>query len=183
MGATFKCWLIANFEIVMFFLFFIILGSLFMFYDIDEEIWGYMICFALISFVCTCPTNKGVFQFGRYFLILIFGILITVGSHQSDQIIEEVKTETSHLALRIFWINFAIASIIAIFPAIYTYHHMEEVVSRRMLYRNSNVSLFEFSWKYTLDRFCNITVSILYYSLCISLFIFAVVKASQNSPK
>jgi hypothetical protein len=34
-----------------------------------------------------------------------------------------------------------------------------------MLYRNSNVNLFEFSWLYTLDRFCNITFSIVACSL------------------
>jgi hypothetical protein len=48
---------------------------------------------------------------------------------------------------------------------------MNEVVSRRMLYRNSNVSLFEFAWLYTLDRFCNITVTIVYHGLWISFFL------------
>lgn len=35
----------------------------------------------------------------------------------------------------------------------YTYQNFDEVVSRRMLWRNSNVSLFEEQAKYTYDRF------------------------------
>jgi len=37
--------------------------------------------------------------------------------------------------------------------AMHTYQNFDEVVSRRMLWRNSNVSLFEAQAKYTYDRF------------------------------
>jgi len=37
--------------------------------------------------------------------------------------------------------------------AIYTYNNFDEVVSRRMLWRNSNVSLFNEQLKYSIGRF------------------------------
>jgi hypothetical protein len=49
--------------------------------------------------------------------------------------------------------------------ATYTYRNFDEVVSRRMLWRNSNVSMFQEQLKYSLSRFG-------YAFFTISLFIF-----------
>ena len=39
-----------------------------------------------------------------------------------------------------------------IYTAVYANHNFDDVVSRRFLYRNSNVSVFEQRWKYTFNR-------------------------------
>jgi hypothetical protein len=148
----------------MFLLMLIIVGSLLFIFSPDAagalKVVAY---FAFISFICTWPTKKGALQFGRYFLVLGAAILCTLGAHQPDHEISQ--------GVWFIWINFAAASAIALWPAIYAYRNIDEVVSRRMLYRNSNVSLFEFSWKYALDRFCNITVTIAYYGSWISFIV------------
>lgn len=42
---------------------------------------------------------------------------------------------------------------LAVVAAIFTSRHMDEVVSLRMLYLNSRVSLFDIAWRYTFSRF------------------------------
>ena len=59
------------------------------------------------------------------------------------------------------------SAIIAIAVAVFTAKNMDEVVTRRMLYRNSNSSMFEITAKYTFNRF---STSFFYIS-CIILFL------------
>jgi hypothetical protein len=56
---------------------------------------------------------------------------------------------------------FAGISVVSFFIARYAKYNFDEVVSRRMLYRNSSVSMFEMEWKYTIDRFCIATFCLL----------------------
>lgn len=55
------------------------------------------------------------------------------------------------------WIIIGMTILIAIYfsilVAIFTYRNFDEVVDRRMLWRNSNVSLFHAQLKYSLSRF------------------------------
>jgi hypothetical protein len=119
----------------------------------------------------TFPSKKGKFQFGRYLFMTGAGIFFTIVYNLPD--ITDNFSEYMGLLMLIqgsillFWIIFLIASLISIIPAIYTYRHINEVISRRMSYRNSKVNLFEYSWLYTLDRFCSITISII---VCSSWF-------------
>lgn len=56
----------------------------------------------------------------------------------------------------VFWITLPVCMVsllMAIMSAVFTCRNMNEVVSRRMLYHNSNVSLFEITWMYTFNRF------------------------------
>ena len=71
----------------------------------------------------------------------------------------------------VFWgtLPVCIVSLLAaMVSAIFTFRNMSEVVSLRMLYHNSNVSLFEITWMYTLNRF----VAVLSGLSSLGLFIF-----------
>lgn len=46
-----------------------------------------------------------------------------------------------------------VSLLLSIMAALFTYRNMSEVVSRRMLYVNSRVDIFEITWMYTLNRF------------------------------
>ena len=156
MGTTFRCWLIANFEIIMYLLLLIVSAILlFSISDLENafKIFAYSAIFAgMLSF----PTNRGVFQFGKYLFLVVIGILMTIGANDQKYASDVMVS----LIINKFWTVFIIASVISAFIAVYTYINIDEVLSRRMLWRNSNVSIFEYSLLYTLDRFCNISLSI-----------------------
>ena len=169
MNTTFKCWLIANFEIV----FLILMGIaaaifLFIFADFskvdalsealseEERKWIFLGPFFLIAL--NSPTKSGGFQFGKYFVLLGAAIVITLITKQSEL---AADYENLKPLVRWFWIVFPFATVISIWLASFTRANISEVLSRRMLYRNSNVSLFEYTWKYVLDRFCNISFAII----------------------
>lgn len=46
-----------------------------------------------------------------------------------------------------------VSLVLAIMAASFTYRNMDLVVSRRMLYVNSRVAMFEITWMYTFNRF------------------------------
>lgn len=172
MRKTFICWVIANFEIAIFGFSFIIIGlwsCLTAGFKV-EVIISLLISASLVQ-ILTFPSKKGKFQFGRYLFMTGAGIFFTIVYNLPD--ITDNFSEYMGLLMLIqgsillFWIIFLIASLISIIPAIYTYRHINEVISRRMSYRNSKVNLFEYSRLYTLDRFCSITISII---VCSSWF-------------
>lgn len=61
-----------------------------------------------------------------------------------------------------------VSLLVATVSSIFTFRNMGEVVSLRMLYHNSNVSLFEITWMYTLNRF----VAVISGLSSLGLFIF-----------
>lgn len=167
-NTTFRCWLIANFEIVLFW-FTVIIGSLLLFITDREKflnlsdtrqndlISAHFVSIVILA-IFNVPTKRAAFQYGK-FLVMI-GVVVIIMLNMTQMDFSSYESELMNRLVAWFWIIFSIASIIGGWLAYYTYNNMGEVLSRRMLYRNSNVSLFEFTWKYTLDRFCNITVSI-----------------------
>lgn len=58
------------------------------------------------------------------------------------------------------WGVFVGSSIIGIISAVYAFSNFDDVVSLRMLYRNSSVSLFDECWMYVIDRFTGFSISI-----------------------
>lgn len=54
--------------------------------------------------------------------------------------------------------------------AVYTYNNFSEVVSRRMIWRNSNVSMFNERLKYSINRFGGSFVCILFFLINIYMF-------------
>jgi hypothetical protein len=117
---------------------------------------------ALFAGILSFPTKNGVFQFGKYLFLVGMGIIFTVALPKTEGFQEEniQYQEFYNKAIIAFWIVFIIASIISAVIAVYAYRNIGEILSRRMLYRNSNIGIFEYTWLYTLDRFCNISLSI-----------------------
>lgn len=64
------------------------------------------------------------------------------------------------LSWTLAWIIFVGSSVIGIISAIYVFLNFDDVVSLRMLYRNSSVSLFEIEWQYIIERFTCISFAI-----------------------
>jgi len=173
--STFKCWLIANFEIVILLITAIISSIIFWFFSgIENEMAFNAYCSIFLVLLLTIPTKRGVLQFGKYILMLGGFILLTWGIKKQGWIEDTTDKELFSSFITWFWILFSVATVISGWLAYYTYVNIREVVSRRMLWRNSNVSLFEFSWLYTLDRFCNITVSSVACSLQLVFLIFTI---------
>lgn len=181
---TFKCWLIANFEIFSFVLtaiiasiiYFGFLGSKTVEAETDQETSDSLAILFAVLFayfvIFINPTNKNGVSFFKYIVTLGGLILLTWGVKSKGWIMSDPKEVQAIFSRYItyLWIVFSIATVLSGWLAHYTYVNIREVVSRRMLWRNSNVSLFDFSWKYTLDRFCGITISIVLCILPIILF-------------
>jgi len=165
MNSTFKCWLIANFEIVAC-VFTLIAGCIYIFLiksvsfaETNDSHLG-LLYFSLLVF--NVPTKNAPYQFVKYFLLLGFAIAVTVMMKQDPEFAAESKKYITWL-----WIFIVSVSAISGWLAHYVYNNIAEVVSRRMLYVNSRVSLFEYTWKYTLDRFCNIAFAIVSCTICL----------------
>lgn len=162
---TFKYWLVANFEIFLG-LFTIIVGAILMFTFISFpedgdivklKIISYFSISALFLILLTFPTKNDKKGLALIILLLLPLIVISIIKGIEDY---PFSIEKTNILLRWCWIFFSVGIIISGPLAYYTYVNIDEVVSRRMLYRNSNVDLFEFTWKYVLDRFFSITASI-----------------------
>ena len=166
----FKCWFIANFEIFMLLL--TAITSSIIFWrgaGIEHETALLVYLYGLFGvFLLTFPTNRSAWQFGKYILMLGGVVFLTWAVKSQGWAMSNLTENNQELTssfLTYFWIVFSIATVISGWLAYYTYVNIDEVISLRMLWKNSNVSLFEFSWLYTLDRFCNITVSIVVCTL------------------
>jgi hypothetical protein len=175
MDATTKSWFIANFEIASF-VCTVIAGAIIA--TIITIIKGGMaVGAALIACVYggfflslfTIPTKLESLGVTKYILFLLISVLFTCAICMSE---EETPYYVTFI-LYSYWGIFIAGSYFGGVIARYTYRNFQEVVSRRMLYRNSNVSLFEIKWRYVLDRFTNITCSLILcfiYLLLIILF-------------
>ena len=178
---TFKCWFIANFEIAMLIFTAIISTIICCIFSGTEEVFSVLFQSILLLVVWTFPTNRSNLQFGKYIVMLGGAILLTYGAKNEGWTFINDETGKDMLSTFItwLWVIFSIATVISGWLAYYTYINISEVVSRRMLWRNSNVNLLEFSLRYTLERFCNATVSIVTCALEIILIIM-VIHLSKN---
>lgn len=151
---TFNCWLIANFEITTTLLTIIATSIIFWGFagGLDNKTACVIYIVGGISLLATIPMNRVVIQLGKYIIMLIEVTFF--------MIIKRDDT-TTDIFFQWFWLFFGIASVISAFLSLYTYTNFNEVVSRRILWRNSNVSLFENPLLYALERFCNISISII----------------------
>jgi membrane protease YdiL (CAAX protease family) len=139
--------------------------------DVGENGLASFFSYAVLLFCFNAPAKPGNMLWMRYLLSLgaiIFVICVTVYSYPNMDI-ETIAIAKQYI--RMFWVVFAVVSLISGWLAYYTYIHYDEVLSRRMLWRNSRVSIFEYRWIYTLDRFCSISVSIVSCVPCIGFMI------------
>lgn len=157
---TFISWIIANFEGVIFCIIFSII-AIFLFSNPPIKDDGTIIShkglleLLILSAVfiggLTLQTKNAGVGIIKYLLIVAF-LIWRPGL--DDSLIQ------NFLSWTFLWILFIGSSVIGLISAIYAFLNFDDVVSLRMLYRNSCVSLFEANWLYTIDRFAGFSLSI-----------------------
>ncbi|MDR1584085.1 MAG: hypothetical protein LBS55_12685 [Prevotellaceae bacterium] len=172
---TFKYWMVANFEIIST----IVAGLISLllalcFYNEKQHpdmSKGKFIVSIIFVLLMSCAQAKGrFFSIGKYILILIVILLYFIAVVFISKA-EEVSTAIGMPAAAVvFAFIFLVAgTIVGIKLAIFTNRNIDEIVSRRMLYRNSSVQLFEIKWVYTLDRFAGVASSVT-IGLCVMMY-------------
>lgn len=82
--------------------------------------------------------------------------VVTQNQASSESETNEYEIISSRVIEKLNWSWIIILSIVAfvfgIITAVYANRHFDDVVSRRFLYRNSDVSVFEHQWMYTFNR-------------------------------
>lgn len=53
----------------------------------------------------------------------------------------------------------------------YVYINFDELTSRQMLYRNSNIGMLDTKWKYVFNRYSHIVIALMYVVTIITIFI------------
>lgn len=122
------------------------------------------------KFNCWLIANLETFA-GICFITLLF---LQNSDSGINQAIPEVKanTQNSTWYLIIIGLALVVSIFFSVIIAIYTYRNFDEVVSRRMLWRNSNVSLFNEQLKYTLSRFGNALIFSVLFFIDIAILVF-----------
>ena len=175
MNSTFKSWLIANFEIFATAVLAVIFVPSYAIFIGDWQDMGKMFMLVLIIVAPAIPatvpkegveTILAILDILFYLAILGGGIYFTVTG-----LPEEYKD--LQVLLYLFYPVFIGVSVLSFFLARYAYRNFYDVVSIRMLYQNSNASVFEVKWRYALDRFCKITYSMILGIFSILTFVFA----------
>lgn len=138
---TFKSWLVANLEIIYILALILIILAAALFGYLNDENWPVIACASVLLLIVSFLSIKhGLVGF---IVAMVFG-----GVYLFFFLNEIVAERIPYLL-----IMGAVALVSGIVIAIYSYRHFDEVVSRRFLYRNSNVSVFEQAWKYAFNRF------------------------------
>lgn len=159
---TFKCWMIANFEILCAVAAGVIsILLLLCFYNEEQHSDGGA---GLVLIFFSCVQGNG-----RYFsiikFIIIFIFIVVLPFTPEPHVVADIAIPVMLIVW--MWISLVAGIIIGTKLAIYTRQNIDEIVSRRMLYRNSRVSLFSITWLYTLDRFSGIASSVTIGSIAI----------------
>jgi len=81
---------------------------------------------------------------------------------------EDIHISTLHWIIIGFFTFFGL--VFSTIIAVYTYKNFSEVVSRRMIWRNSNVSMFNDRLKYSINRFGSTFACILFLLINIYMF-------------
>jgi low affinity Fe/Cu permease len=168
---TFKYWMVANFEILAAVVAgFISILLVLCFYNEEQhpnETVGDVVIVFFFLFLLTCAQGKSRYlSLIKYIIALLICIGVTLVSSDG-----ETTTEISTTVIVFWWIFLVAGTIIGIKLAIFTNRNIDEIVSRRMLYRNSSVDLFEIKWLYTLDRFAGTASSI---AMCLGLMAYLI---------
>lgn len=70
------------------------------------------------------------------------------------------------------WIAFIVICALAFYAARYVYINFDELTSRQMLYRNSNVGMLDTKWKYAFNRYSHIVAASMYVIALFIIYIF-----------
>lgn len=170
MNDTVKYWLAANLGIVVWLLL-LLIGVIVWLPDLDlvihpetadlsePDAWNLVYKLYVWSLSLGCglifclPTKKKGESSGRYIFLIGFGLIWIFMPKAIGQTATVEEMLLAKRFARIYWIALATIHVPALLIARYCYSNFDEVVSRRMLYRNSSVSLFEEQGKYALSRF------------------------------
>lgn len=149
---VFLSWLVANFEVFVTVLLCIVFGILFA-VGIDssvfttQEKWGLI---AVAVFFMALPASITVKNFEMsmiMFLLMLAGYIYVI---VSPDVVSNATLPWMPTALIA---SGAVSLVVALAIGIYTAINMDDVVSRRMLYVNSDVGMFDMTLKYSLNRF------------------------------
>lgn len=149
---VFLSWFVANFEVLVTVLLCIVFGILFA-VGIDssvftaQEKWGLI---AAAVFFMALPASITVKNFEMsmiMFLLMLAGYIYVI---VSPDVISNATLPWMPSALIA---NGAVSLVMALAIGIYTAINMDDVVSRRMLYVNSDVNMFDMTLKYSFNRF------------------------------
>ena len=149
---VFVSWLVANFEVFVTVLLCIVFGILFA-VGIDssvlttQEKWG-LIGVAVIFMALPASITVKNFEMSMIlFLLMLAGYIYVIVSPDVISNATLLWMPTALIA------SGAVSLVVALAIGIYTAINMDDVVSRRMLYVNSDVSMFDMTLKYSLNRF------------------------------
>jgi hypothetical protein len=160
MGNTFKFWLVANLGVIITVIATIIAVVAALGIEPPEGTMKSELVFGIPLITCFCtmfmcfPLKRMSEIFGRYSMIILAGIMVVC--FKEDFVADPVLSKFPI----IYWITLSCATVIATLIAIFVYRNFEEVVSRRMLYRNSAVEMFDSRLGYTFGQFMNISSAI-----------------------
>ena len=156
-------------------LFLIILGVFFLTTPISEnnvEEWFIplfgivMIAFSIAASVFSPGKGPGVALFCIVAVYVFFLLLIREDSANNPEIAQYVRKANTALIIMA-----AIALVPSFFIARYCYNNFDDVVSCRWLYRNSEKDVFESTWKYTINRFLTVFLSVFALLLQVGIII------------
>ena len=144
---TFIAWVIANAEVAS---------------TVIIAVWLLVACLCggITGEMFSSMVIVSLFLFGvlRFFGVTWLGVIISIVAY----------VYIFELSTAVFWGMLVPATVISTAAAAFTAINFDEVVSRRMRYVNSNVSMFENTLKYTINRFI---ATFLYSSAMMLLFI------------
>ena len=149
---VFLSWLVANFEVFVTVLLCIVFGILFAvgidsFVFTAQEKWGLI---AVAVFFMALPASITVKNFEMsmiLFLLMLAGYIYVIVSPDT------IGSATLPWMPTALITTGVVSLVVALAIGIYTAINMDDVVSRRMLYVNSDVGMFDMTLKYSLNRF------------------------------
>ena len=149
---VFVSWLVANFEVFVTVLLCIVFGILVAvgidsFVFTAQEKWGLI---GVAVFFMALPASITVKNFEMsmiLFLLMLAGYIYVIVSPDT------IGSATLPWMPSALIANGAVSLVVALAIGIYTAINMDDVVSRRMLYVNSDVGMFDMTVKYSLNRF------------------------------
>lgn len=198
---SFKSWLIANLEVILIILtiLFLTFATIFAFSHSEEPFKGIywdMLFFLAIPVIIICILSVSFIKSGflaTILLLFFLGMPILISRINADdkptekkaqetQVVQNQPRERTDVDImldgaveRVKWTWLLWAAIPAflfgLVCAIYANRNFDDVVSRRFLFRNSEVSVFEVQWKYTFNRFYAGFVTVFAFALEIMLFL------------
>jgi hypothetical protein len=168
MSTTSKSWLIANLETVA-------TTILIVLYVLIALVWQGNVTEGItigLVYSCYCLILPGaVVSVPPSFAKTILIFLLTLAGAVLFLFAKDT-TVLSGWMISLWVLVDSIAFVAGFCIARYAHVHFSEVLSRRMLYWNSRVSIFEEQWKYALDRFSVAAFYILYGVTSIILLIY-----------